>query len=113
MENKQERRIMRLQKWLLENYDDWMTICGQGKYPITEHEFMVLMDKLERAGFEEITLVLLQIHAYAVEKRMDESVRAISELTDEQIRQTGQSPQQVRENIDAYFKENPEKKYSH
>lgn len=37
-----EKMTKRLDKWMVEHVEDWYTVCGQGRYPLTEKEYMDL-----------------------------------------------------------------------
>lgn len=80
------KNIMRLQSWILENEGDWNTICGQGTFPINESEFMRLHQSLVENNFEEITLVLLTTHFYAIEGRLKRNLKPLADLLEEDLR---------------------------
>lgn len=56
--------------WILGHTEEWYTVCGKGKYPITEEEFLSLYDALIQANLEPLVLVLFTCHGYAVCDRM-------------------------------------------
>lgn len=86
---KQKRKILRLQNWIVNHYEDWNTICGLGQYPISEQECMRLMKVLVDNDFEEITLVLLSCHFYAVQERAERTLESVIEACTEELRRRG------------------------
>ena len=92
---KGSKRTLRLQNWIINNYEDWCTICGTGKSPISEQEFMRLGEALTNIGFEEITLVLLQCHYYAVQDRAEKKMKVIAELYEDELKKGGLDPEEI------------------
>lgn len=86
---KQENKTLRLQNWIVNNIDDWNTICGLGAYPISEQEAMRLMQVLLDNDFEEITLVLIKCHYYAFQERANKSFNIIKDICFEKLKQSG------------------------
>jgi len=80
------KRVIRLQNWILKNKKAWNTICGQGSFPISESEYMRLQQLLMENNFEEITLVLLTTHFYAVEGRLKQNMEPLADLFKEELR---------------------------
>lgn len=74
----------RLETWILDHQEEWNTICGVGKIPITEEEFMGLYSQLMKQGLEPITLVLLTCHGYAVYDRMVNRMTILLQEGDEE-----------------------------
>ena len=68
-------RMMRLLKWINRHGEDWQTICGIGKYQSDSMEYMRLHNKLVSMGVEEMTLVLLTHHMYAVRDRIADTLQ--------------------------------------
>ena len=97
---KNDSRTLKLQKWINKNYEDWRTICGMGKFPISEEEFMRLGETLVGIGFEEITLVLLQCHSYAVQDRMGKNIRAAVKIYKDKLRRRGLDPDELLRALD-------------
>lgn len=89
MENKEKAR--KRQKWMEENWEDWRTICGMGKYPISREEFVRLWDSLLANGFDEAANVLMTIHFYAVQDRIMQNLLAIHQLVGQE-RERRRSP---------------------
>ncbi len=82
----EKSRVQKLQTWIIHHYEDWCTICGVGKFPISEQEFTRLGKELIQIDFEELTLVLLQCHYYAVQNKVDAWLKTIAELCEEECR---------------------------
>ncbi len=80
------KRVIRLQNWILKNEEAWNTICGRGSFPISESEYMRLHQLLMENDFEEITLVLLTTHFYAVKGRLKRNLGPLVDLLKEEIR---------------------------
>lgn len=59
------RECARLQKWITENKTDWLTICGVER-KIDKNEYLRLLDVVIENQFEQIFLVLITIHNYAL-----------------------------------------------
>lgn len=74
----------RLEEWMIGHVEEWNTICGVGKRPISEEEFMELYDQLMKHGLESITLVLLTCHGYAVYDRVLKQVTSLIREGDEE-----------------------------
>lgn len=78
----------RLEAWMMHHWEEWNTICGTGKGPITEEEFLRLYEALMAADLEPMTLVLLTCHGYAVYDRIVDSMeRLLREGDEEQAKQ--------------------------
>ena len=84
---KAREKMSQLQCWILENEMDWNTICGQGIFPISESEYMRLHQLLMENGFEELTLVLLTTHFYAVENRLKQNLKPLADILEKEIRE--------------------------
>ena len=80
------KKIAKLQDWIIKNESDWKTICGQGDFPITESEYMRIHHVLMENDFEEITLVLLTTHFYAVETRLKQNLKPLVDILLEELR---------------------------
>lgn len=78
-------KMSQLQSWILENETDWSTICGQGTFPISESEYMRLHQFLVENNFEELTLVLLTTHFYAVENRLARNLKSLADILEQEI----------------------------
>ena len=79
----------RLEEWMMNHLEEWNTICGVGKIPITEEEFIDLYNQLMEQDLEPITLVLLTCHGYAVYDRVVKRITTlIQEGDEEQARKT-------------------------
>ena len=70
----------RLEEWMMNHLEEWNTICGVGKHPITEEEFLSLYGALMAA----LTLVLLTCHGYAVYDRMVNRMTILLQEGDEE-----------------------------
>lgn len=88
----QKSKTLRLQSWIVDNFDDWNTICGKGKYPISEQECMRLMKMLVDNDFEEITHVLITCHYYAIQERAEQNLRAIVAACEDELKRRGIDP---------------------
>lgn len=95
----EKSRTLKLQKWITKNYEDWCTICGTGKFPISEQEFMRLGDALVSIDFEEITLVLIQNHYYAVQDRAEKKMKVIAETCKDELIKRGLDPEEILRNL--------------
>lgn len=96
---REKSRTLKLQKWVIEHYEDWCTICGTGKYPISEAEFIRLGEALVAIDFEEITLVLLQCHYYAVQERAENKIRSLAETRKDDFRKCGLDPEVILQEL--------------
>ena len=85
----EENKTLRLQHWITKNFDDWSTICGTGKFPIDEQEFMRLMKVLVDNDFEEMTLVLINCHFYAIQNRAQKARNIIADACEDELRHRG------------------------
>lgn len=67
MEFSEERNkeCKRLQEWVENNMEDWLTICGVEK-KISKTEYYRLKDILFENRFDQIVFVLFTIHGYAL-----------------------------------------------
>ena len=74
----------RLEEWMMNHLEEWNTICGVGKHPITEEEFLSLYGALMAADLEALTLVLLTCHGYAVYDRMVNRMTILLQEGDEE-----------------------------
>lgn len=74
----------RLEAWILDHQEEWSTVCGVGKHPITEEEFLRLYEALMAADLEALTLVLLTCHGYAVYDRMVNRMTVLIQEGDEE-----------------------------
>lgn len=91
----QKNKTLRLQSWIVDNFDDWNTICGKGKYPISEQECLRLMKILVDNDFKEITLVLITCHYYAIQERAGRNLRAIVVACEEELKRRGINPDAI------------------
>lgn len=74
----------RLEEWMMDHWEEWNTICGVGKLPISEEEFLSLYAGLMAADLEPLTLVLLTCHGYAVYDRMVDRIKHLIQEGDEE-----------------------------
>ena len=74
----------RLEAWIMDHERDWETICGRGKFPITEEEFMSFYQELMDHRLECMVLVLLTCHGYAVQDRITERIAQLVRESDEE-----------------------------
>lgn len=88
----QENKTRKLQHWITENFDDWSTICGTGKFPIDEQEFIRLMNVLVDNDFEEMTLVLINCHFYAIQERTKKALNIIADACEDELKHRGREP---------------------
>ena len=56
---------------------------------------MRLVEALTNIGFEEITLVLLQCHYYAVQDRAEKKMKVIAELYEDELKKGGLDPEEI------------------
>ena len=74
----------RLEAWIMDHERDWETICGKGKFPITDVEFMSFYQELMDHRLECMVLVLLTCHGYAVHDRITERMLQLVRESDEE-----------------------------
>lgn len=75
-----------LQKWMIDNFEDWYTICGMGKQNINRDEFMRLRNELKENGFDDIILVLMTTHCYAIEENVNRFILALEEIVENELK---------------------------
>lgn len=75
-----------LQKWMIDNFEDWYTICGMGKQNINRDEFMRLRNELKENGFDDIILVLMTTHYYAIEENVNRFILALEEIVENELK---------------------------
>lgn len=75
-----------LQKWIIDNFEDWYTICGMGKQNINRDEFMRLRNELKENGFDDIILVLMTTHCYAIEENVNRFILALEEIVENELK---------------------------
>ena len=77
----------KLQKWIVDNFEDWNTICGMGKPKISREEFMRLKNVLKENGFTDTILVLMTTHYYAIEEDVNKFFLWLEKILEDELRE--------------------------
>ena len=81
--NRLDKKMLDLMRLINTHEEEWLTICGCGKYPIDYAEYIRLHKALTSMGCDETTLVLLTHHMYAVQDVIAERLQLIADWMDE------------------------------
>lgn len=77
-----EKQVVR---WAAHNIEDWYTVCGKGKYPIDEQEYLRLHNALMEHDLEQLTVVLFTCHCYAVSDRVQKSLEILKNACEKEL----------------------------
>ncbi len=75
----------KIELWILEHMEEWKIICNVNYKKISRDEFMLIRNELNENGFDDVILVLMTNHVYAIEKDIDRFLTILDNAIDMEL----------------------------